>query len=157
MSRNIKFLLVLSILLFLNLLLNLNLCKFENENENNYYRSGIITEESIRLDNDYILMKNEYVQIKLNKSTEEGIFVVTKNDSGSIYYQYVKVLCWLKKEKKIKEKDKTIVLKSNEPLITEDHEGDKIIVKYKDSLIVLFYNEIYYDNKFFFKRIIEDK
>jgi hypothetical protein len=123
----------------------------------NYYRVGMITADSVKLEHNQILKKGCLVQIITKNNTEEGTFVKTKTDSGFVYSTDIKFLVFVKdtlitfdiaSSKKIK-------LIPNQTLLFEKTEGDSFLVSMDEFLFKIKKSKLFFDNKEFFTKIVE--
>lgn len=133
-------------------------CNSRNQTDANtlYYRSGIVEVDTLKLSDKTLLFKGDFVQIILNKTTEEGTYIKVKNDSGYVYYKTVATLCWPYKniEVNIINSSELVKLKRTDWLIFEDAMKESVVVRLHNKRIRLKESNIYFDNKEFFRRII---
>lgn len=128
-----------------------------NSEENSYYRSGIVLIDTLKLPNGLSLVKGDYVQISLEKSTEEGTFILLENDSGLVYSKYIGTLCWLKNDLEIKSvnsKEEYKLMKNNW-LIFESVEENYYVVKQEENVFKINRDDIYFDNKEFYEKLLQ--
>ncbi|MCF8355206.1 MAG: hypothetical protein K9H48_12210 [Melioribacteraceae bacterium] len=79
---------------YLFILVVLALFSCENNIKNDMWL-GITVEDSLTV-GKIILEKGNYVLINENRSTEEGLYIYAKKDSGIVYFKYINPLCWKK-------------------------------------------------------------
>ncbi len=113
------------------------------------------------LGNTRVVLYNtgDTVQIIMRKSSSEGIFIKSANDSGSVYFEKVSFLCWLKKDIILDVEDKNVltILKMSTPLIFVRKRGDTIIAKYGERKIELENEIVDFNNQSFFESIVKPK
>lgn len=128
-----------------------------NSEENSYYRTGIVLVDTLKLTNGLFLVKGNYVQISLEKSTEEGTFILLENDSDLVYSKYIGTLCWLKNDLEIKSvnSNEEYKLMKNNWLIFESVEENYYIVKQEENVFKINKDDIYFDNKEFYEKLFK--
>lgn len=122
-----------------------------------FYRSGVVIVDTVKLPNSTILLKGTNGQIITQKSTEEATYIKTKQDSGKVYYENIKTLCWLKNDAEVRtiESGKLYKLQNDVKLIVYDIKDDYLIVEFDSSKFKIHKASVYFDNKVFFDMILK--
>ena len=144
--------LALAILLVIQFLMNCG-----NKEDKRYYRSGIVVIDTLPLSGGTTLYKGDFVQIVLEKCTEEGTYIKTKSDSEKVYFMYVEVLCWLKNDMTVRDliSGEWVTLNKDNWLIFETVEDGIYVLGSNGRKFLIHEHDTFFDNKEFFDSIID--
>lgn len=130
---------------------------FSPQKSEQNYNSVIVTAAKVILDNGQELKKGNYAQMVINKSTEEGIFIRTKIDSGLVYYKDVTDVVFPIKDIKIKDINTKQIchIEKNTPLILIDSKKGHFIVALKNYRFEIDEKLLKFSEKKFFDSILK--
>lgn len=127
------------------------------QKEQKFYNTIIITAENVVLDHGQTLLKGEYVQAVIEKSSEEGRFIRTRKDSGLVYYKDIADIVFLKDDIEVKDikSNKPMKLTKNTPLILLNLKKGTYLVEYNDKKFNVKSKLLYFHNKDFYNSILK--
>lgn len=133
------------------------LCGFCLLVQNKAYNSVIVIVDQIKLKHGHILRKGDFAQLVVDKCTEEGMFIRTKNDSGLVYMKNVTDVVFLVKDIKVKEIEsgQEVLIKKNTPLILKEIDKKKCKFTLNNKEYIVKANQVSFFNKDFYNSIIK--